>query len=62
MAEDSTRWFLIIRTADEEHSYCCMTKQTAMETLIDEVARFHGEVIEAELRHPNGEIETLPLV
>lgn len=62
MPEETTQWYLHIRTADDEHSFCCMSKEQAMEMLIDEVDRLRGEVIEAELRHPSGYVEILPLV
>lgn len=61
MADEQTNWFLQIRTHDDEYSYCCMSKEKAMQTLIDEVYRLAGEVVEAELKHPNGQLERLPL-
>lgn len=61
-AAPPTTWFLTIRTADNEFSFCCMSKENAMETLIDEIDRMGGNVIEAELRDPAGAIEILPLV
>ena len=62
MPEDATSWFLNIRTAEKEYSFCCMSKERAMETLIEQIERLGGGVIEAELRHPSGEVERLPLM
>ena len=53
---------MTIRTMEREYSFCCMSKEKAMETLVEEVGRLHGDAIEAELRHPSGMVETLPLV
>ncbi len=61
MADEQTNWFLQIRTDSGEYSYCCMSKEKAMQTLVDEVDRLGGEVLEAELRHPSGRVERLPL-
>lgn len=61
MADEATNWYLNIRTAQREYSFCCMSKQMAMETLVNEVDRLGGEVLEAELRHPSGKVERLPL-
>jgi hypothetical protein len=59
--DESTNWFLNIRTAAKEYSFCCMSKEKAMETLIEEIDRLGGDVIEAELKHPGGHVEKLPL-
>jgi hypothetical protein len=61
MSEEPRNWYLTIRTADQEYSFCCMSKEKAMETLVNEVDRLGGGVLEAELRHPSGRVETLPL-
>jgi hypothetical protein len=62
MSEERTDWFLKIRTAEREYSFCCMSKMNAMETLIEQIDALGGHVIEAELRHPSGEVEKLPLM
>ncbi len=61
MPEELTNWFLNIRTTGNEYSFCCMSKEKAMQTLIEEIDRLGGDVIEAELRHPSGRLEKLPL-
>jgi hypothetical protein len=61
MSEQLTNWFLNIRTAEKEYSFCCMSKERAMETLVEEVDRLGGDVVQAELRHPSGRVERLPL-
>jgi hypothetical protein len=59
MAEEQTNWYLRIRTTDKEYSFCCMSKERALKTLVDEVGRLQGDVVEAELRHPTGHVERL---
>jgi hypothetical protein len=61
MAEEQTNWYLRIRTTEKEYSFCCMSKERALKTLVDEVGRLQGDVVEAELRHPTGHVERLPL-
>ncbi len=60
-AAESTSWYLHLRTAEREFSFCCMSKEKALDTLLQEVDRLGGNVIEAELRHPGGQVERLPL-
>lgn len=60
-AKESTIWYLHIRTNEKEYSFCCMSKEKAMETLVEEVDRLGGGVVEAELRNPSGAVEKLPI-
>ena len=62
MPDESSNWYLTIRTAERDYSFCCMSKDKAMQTLVEEVDRLGGTAVEAELRHPHGEIEKLPLI
>jgi hypothetical protein len=62
MPDEASNWFLRIRTADRDYSFCCMSKERAMQTLIEEIDRLGGNVLEAELRHPSGQIERLPMM
>jgi hypothetical protein len=61
MRDEPTNWFLTIRTSQQEYAFCCMSKENAMKKLIEEVDRLGGGVLEAELRHPSGTVEKLPL-
>lgn len=38
-----------------------MSKEKAMQTLIEEIDRLGGGVLEAELKHPSGDVEKLSL-
>lgn len=60
-SEDASAWYLSIRTGSKEYSFCCMSKEKAMATLIEEMERLDEEVVEAELRHPSGKVERLPI-
>lgn len=61
MPQESTNWFLNIRTTEKDYSFCCMSKEKAMQTLIEEIDRLGGGVLEAELKHPSGDVEKLSL-
>lgn len=61
MSEEPRNWYLHLRTADGEYSFCCMSKEQALQTLMQEVGRRAGDVVEAELKNPDGQVERLPL-
>lgn len=59
--DSSNTWFLTLRTVERDYSFCCMSKPQALQTMLEEVARRAGDVLEAELRTPDGVVEKLPL-
>ena len=59
--DPSSTWYLKLRTVEREYSFCCMSKAQALQTMLEEVARRAGTVLEAELRTPDGIVEKLPL-
>lgn len=60
-SEADATWYLTVRTASNDYRFCCMSKEKAMATLVEEVSRLDEEVVEAELRHPSGKVERLPM-
>jgi hypothetical protein len=60
MSEEPRNWYLHIRTVDSEYSFCCMSNEHVLQTLM-EMDRCAGDVVEAELRTRDGQIGRLRL-